>query len=283
MLKFMDWCEEQHMDIIGISETNLTDKESAFLVPIDKDYISVSTGKDNKIKGSGVALLLEERWAAHIGQKRVLDHYLIHVTLMFKGCKLSIIQLYCPPNDKEIQKKIKDFIDIHLVATDSQKHHYTIIMGDLNSIVNSNMDRDGNTRFNKRPSNLVMHLIKNRYIDSFRHIHPHVRSFTWSNNRGNNNSCQPTISTRIDHIWMSRNLEHDVVQADIVDMSLITDSDHATIGALLDTSYIIRNHNKATHRRMGNPRIKYKYDEMTHELWKKYEEQLDNNLNTADL
>ena len=122
MLKFINWCDEQHMDIIGISETNFTDKESAFLVPVDKDYIRITTEKDNKIKGSGVALLLEERWAAHIGQKRVLDHYLIHR---------------------------------HFAATESHKHHYTIIMGDFNSIVNSNMDRDGNTRFNKRPSNLV--------------------------------------------------------------------------------------------------------------------------------
>ena len=65
---------------------------------------------------------------------------------------------------------------------------------------------------------------------------------------------------------MSKNLEHDIVQADIVDMSLITDSDHDTTGALLDTSYIIRNHNKSTHRRMGNPRTKYKYNEMILDL-----------------
>ena len=281
MLRFMDWCEEQHMDVIGLSETNLTDKESAYLVPTDKDYVGIFSGKDTKIKGSGVALLLEERWAAHIGQKEILDHYLIHVTLMFKGCKISIIQLYFPPNDKEAQNKIIGFITKHITATESHKHHYTIIMGDYNSIVNSNMDREGNTRCNKRPSNLVLKLIKNRYIDSFRYVHPNTKSFTWSNNR--NNSSQPAISTRIDHLWTSKNLEHDIIQADIVDMSLITNSDHATISALLDTSYIIRNHNKSTHRRMGNPRTKYKYDEMTPALWLKYEETLHNNIEDTDL
>src|SRR2546429_9087557 len=102
--------------------------------------------------------------------KRVVDHYLIHVTLMLKGCTLSIIQLYYPPNDKEVQSRITSYIEKHVAHTEDQKLHFTIIMGDFNSIVDSNLDRDGSTRFNKRPSNLVTKLLKWRYIDSLRYI-----------------------------------------------------------------------------------------------------------------
>jgi len=105
-------------------------------------------------------------------------------------------------------------------------------------------------------------------------------AFTWFNDRSNN---QPRVSTRIDYIWVSHNLEQDVVSANIHDMELITDSDHDTVSIMIDASYIIRNHNRSTHKRTGNPRIRYKYDEMTPQMWEDYSTQLELNIHNSNV
>ena len=153
-------------------------------------------------------------------------------------------------------------------------------MGDFNSIVNTHLDRTGNPRTNKKPNEVIRTLVNNSCIDTFRYIHPDTKTFTWSN-KGNN--AQPTVSTRIDHIWASTNLSNELILADIHDMSLITNSDHNTVSALFDTSYIIRNHKRSVNNRTGNPRIRYKYEEMTDEMWDNYAHRLDSLITNANL
>ena len=102
-LNFLDWGTEHNMDIIGISETNLVQKEQKFLIPNNSDYTGIWTSKDNKIKGSEVGLLINSKWKQHISFKRFIDHYLIHITLFFKGCSISIIQIYVLPNNNKTQ------------------------------------------------------------------------------------------------------------------------------------------------------------------------------------
>jgi len=91
-LNFLDWANNQQMDIISISETNLTAKEYNFLIPEESDYSGIWTGKADKIKGSGMGIMISSKWERHIGPKKFIDHYLVHIQLIFRGCTLSIIQ-----------------------------------------------------------------------------------------------------------------------------------------------------------------------------------------------
>src|SRR5277367_1564087 len=113
-------------------------------------------------------------------------------------------------------------------------------MEDFNSMVDSFLDRTGNTRFHKKPSKIIELLLKFNHIDTYRLLNPEKKEYTWTNNCDTEN--QNNICTRIDFIWTSYNLHLDIVQAEICEPELILKSDHKIVYALLDVSYIIRNH-----------------------------------------
>src|SRR5208282_5675565 len=101
----LDWTNDNKYDIVDIAESNLTTRQCTFLLPHIDDYSVVWSGKDiNKIKGSGIGIIIHNKWEKHMGKKFFIDHYLIHLTFFFKGSKFSIIQIYVPPNDAQIQK-----------------------------------------------------------------------------------------------------------------------------------------------------------------------------------
>ena len=66
-------------------------------------------------------------------------------------------------------------------------------------------------------------------------------------------------------------------------MSLIMNSDYNTVLALFDTLYIIQNHKRSVNNRTGNPRIRYKYEEMMDAMWDNYAQWLDTLIINANL
>src|SRR5208282_2138166 len=244
----LDWTNDNKYDIVGIAESNLTTRQCTFLLPHIDDYSVVWLGKDiNKIKGSGVGIIIHNKWEKHMGKKLFIDHYLIHLTLFFKGCKFSIIQVYVSPNDARIQEQIHKHLLQHIESTDNDNNHHTIIMGDLNSINSRFLDIECNNNntsastSNRKPSKLIRSLNSKNYTDSFRFLHPHTKKFTWHHDAysyHNNSNCNCTTSaSRIDYIWTSPCSKPYLVHADIIQANLITSSDHEITIHRLDTTW----------------------------------------------
>ena len=104
----IDYAIEKNIDIIGINETNILEQQGKFLVNKESRYIGFWTGADrNKIKGSGVGLLISKEWEKHIGKVTRFSNYYIDTLLIFKKYKLVVISVYIPPSDKEEKKKIQ--------------------------------------------------------------------------------------------------------------------------------------------------------------------------------
>ena len=61
----------------------------------------------NKIKRSGVGLLISKEWEKHIGKVTRFSNYYINTILIFKKYKLVVISVYIPPSDKEEKIKIQ--------------------------------------------------------------------------------------------------------------------------------------------------------------------------------
>ena len=144
-------------------------------------------------------------------------------------------------------------------------HYYSVILGDLNSIVDNSLDRAGNTRFFRHPSSLVNFLVNNLYIDTYRFLHPTNRAYTWSTTRH-----VSTISSRIDHIWVSENWAHDITFCSIENTDDITNSDHHMPTCLLHTGNIIRNYHVVVRKRRDKPRTIYDYKSATDYNWEEY-------------
>ena len=99
--KLIEWVLDDNIHIIGLSETNLSSREGRWLNTAlhTLDYTAYWSEKDTKIKGSGVAIIIHNKWAKHAEKVRTIGPYLIDITMYFKGATINIIQLYSPNND----------------------------------------------------------------------------------------------------------------------------------------------------------------------------------------
>ncbi len=156
----------------------------------------------------------------------------IHLTFM--DSKLMVINIYIPPQSSEHAKLRKRQIK-HLITTTNKNTHNkfnTIIMGDLNMLANDNLDRRSNIeRESPIDTSNFKSLSSNGLIDTFREIHNTKRKFSRHQvtiMTAQNSSIKKHISTRLDYILVSKNLQEDLISADILEDTVL-DSDHRII------------------------------------------------------
>lgn len=103
-----EWMTDNRLDIVGLAETNISEREGRFLTQNIKNYKSFWSNADlNKKKGSGVGLLVNQQWEKHLGQIERTNEYMIMATFMFKQLEIIIMVVYLPPNDKEKRKVVQ--------------------------------------------------------------------------------------------------------------------------------------------------------------------------------
>ncbi|CAG8698892.1 41225_t:CDS:2 [Gigaspora margarita] len=68
----LNWAEKESIAIIGITETNLAEREGNFLAhSTNKKYKGYwSSATEEKKKGSGIGIKIEEQWEKHV------DHFI---------------------------------------------------------------------------------------------------------------------------------------------------------------------------------------------------------------
>ncbi|CAB4417926.1 unnamed protein product [Rhizophagus irregularis] len=106
----MDYCTNKGADIVGICETNRDRKNGEFWNKQNPEYISFWTNKDNKIKGSGVCIIINRKWEKHLGKVNRVGAYYIEARLLFKNCTLVVGVVYMPPSDTEKQNELTNHI-----------------------------------------------------------------------------------------------------------------------------------------------------------------------------
>ena len=108
----LSWAEEEEIAILGITESNLTEREGKFLTNNTKRrFIGYwASATEDKKKGSGVGILVEEQWEKHVGAVKRISEYMIEVILYFKQLELVVIGVYIPPNNKILGKSIQQKI-----------------------------------------------------------------------------------------------------------------------------------------------------------------------------
>ena len=99
-------------------------------------------------------------------------YYGVKVTLYFKAYYLLVYGLYLLLSDHDIQHSILKYIKNEYAINKTYDYYYTVVLGDLNFIVDSFLDCTGNTRIFRHLFFLVNFLVNNLYIDTYRFLHP---------------------------------------------------------------------------------------------------------------
>src|SRR5213078_2885796 len=180
-----------------------------------------------------------------------------------------IKSIYVPPTDQEVAKSLLKHINKKYNQY-NKKNRYFILLGDLNSCADTNIDYNGHSKNKKKPSEILTWLDTHHYADTFRIHNPKLRRYTWSN--GN-------IKTRIDYIFCDPKLSNYVTNSKIHKSADITDSDHEITHTIFNVQRFM--HQPSHNVKRMNKREKtfiYDYDKAKEKDWDKYNESLVNIL-----
>lgn len=129
-----EWASKERIDIIGINESNISERQGKFMLKKDSEYLSFWTSaEENKLKGSGVGILINKIWEKHVGRITRCSSYYIDTLLVFSKVKILVIVAYIPPNNKEIKKLLQQQI-IKKIRENERKNIKVIILGNFNDI-----------------------------------------------------------------------------------------------------------------------------------------------------
>ena len=187
----LEWVTEENFGIVGLVETNITEKEGSFAIGKGYSFRGFWSKKESiKRKGSGVGILVRNDWEKHLGRLVRRNEYIIEANFYFRQLEIVVIVVYIPPNDKEVCRNIQqEIVKRYLNRSNFSQF---IIMGDFNHVTDLYMDREGSGE-NKNSKILPLHrwLRSQDFQDTFRFLHPNTRGFSWCNN---------TSKSRIDQI-----------------------------------------------------------------------------------
>src|SRR6266516_6747111 len=93
---------EMGIDIVVVTETNINNKNGKFIKTYNLGYYSYWSNKDQKIKGSGVGIMISNHLQHHISQinMNAIPGYVAKITLWFKGCSLIVYGLLATKSPK---------------------------------------------------------------------------------------------------------------------------------------------------------------------------------------
>src|SRR5207237_1372861 len=144
--------------------------------------------------GSGVGIIVSDKWAKHIGQIRKHNGYLIEVHFFFKQLEIVVFTVYIAPNDQMKRKEAQRII-MKEIAQKKQNMHF-IIMGDFNHIMQPNLDRSNSNNNNYKKLPLHGWMLKQDFIDTFRAKYRNRREFTRSNGKDNTRKLYMLLKRR---------------------------------------------------------------------------------------
>src|ERR1043165_3146077 len=255
-----------NIDILGLSETNLTSKQSKFVKKeILSNYNSYFSSSPNKCKGTGVAILLKPTLNAHVTRSKENKGKYIYVDLVFKKrVTIRLFQVYLHANPKDINERIVIQKEVLQEIINAKSHGYEIIiMGDFN--IDYHVTNPQRANYILRIE-FVCALQGFNLIDINASIKDDSSSnFTWQRN---------TYTAVLDYIWISQHLLQYFVYKKHFFPSLYK-SNHKILTLVLDSTKLLKQPSVAYNRNHDIKKKVYLYKEMTDEAWDKFAKLLD--------
>ena len=273
--------EIYHRDIgiLGLSETKLTESNQNFAFKNSEHYQRFSSAGHFKPYGSGVLLLIRKDIGKYIESVEKIPGFMVAVNLLSRRRKTYICQIYLPCQKKEslpIQEEIKKILN------KKKRNGFSIVlMGDFNAVVNPRRDRsrkDQQFTPNEEPEIPIFNYLLDEGLLDIQEIweEDDIRSYTWKNN---------TSSSRIDYMWLTRDIAIESTRFQNKFDQSISDSDHTILALTIQLRSII-NKEKESPEQLRSKSSKSKtiiLEETSEEQWEIYKSKLDNKLKASQL
>jgi exonuclease III len=257
--------EEQGIQILGLSETNLTEEEHRHVIADHPKFRSYWANGEKR--GEGVGVLIERNLDRHNIKVRRYGGRIITIELLFKDkVKMGIAQIYLP-SDKDRRYQVEESLKKIVQSWESSNSHI-IVMGDFNAVEKPRKDRKGH-RTNKAESKIFRFMKEYDLQDSFRTYNKEQVDYTWE---------ERDLGSRIDMIWTSGFITEHTQDSSIIDIREELNTDHKQPRIQVDATILGREKVTIRDQRKMGP---YNTKEATKEVWKKWEEDLEEKIGSS--
>ena len=185
--KLFQYLYDKHVDIALLQETHSSKK-------MHKRWQTEFGGKiyfaDGETNARGVAILLKKNLECKVVRVEKDDiGRELYVTIKFQDKTLQIVNIYAPNEDDE-----EFFAKVFHGIQQSQVDHI-VMGGDMNKILDLNMDRKGGKPLNTKAQEFVNNFLsEENWVDVWRLFNPERKQFTW-------HKKNPVIMSRLDYFF----------------------------------------------------------------------------------
>src|SRR2546430_7082000 len=267
--QLLDTVHLDHIDIIGLFEIKLNKTASKYIFRNNKHYKAFFNNDSDSPMGSGIGIIISNEYAKYITKVYSYKGRLIYIDLHMKGkIKLRIIQVYLPASTSGLREYTLDlYTCIEKTIIDATRANARIIlMGDFNIQYEKYIKYyrcNGNSHWR---DSIFTKLNSLRLVDTvtlYQDITPSTPFNTFLPHQ------QSSSPTRIDYIWVSRNLVDETINSNNYTPELYS-SDHLGVYVSFFTNNLFKRKSIATLKQKDRGKIIYHYDQMTNDKWKEY-------------
>ncbi len=193
----IEFMKLEKIDIMTLTDTNISSRDGQWTPLVDhaRDFSIIWSDKDpDKIKGSGLACIINHKWRKYFWKADKISPYFMNVRFLLKGLIICVWIIYAAPADPSILPKALAHIQKECSSSadlESPDKFVHIVTGDFNKTTNGRLDRIPQN--DSHNDSIFFNLSQAGLGDAFRAIYPNKVEFSWSNG---------STSTRIDYIWI---------------------------------------------------------------------------------
>ena len=218
------WLKKLNADIIFLQETFSTSSSERSWKQSWNGKIIHSHGTNHS---KGVAILFKDNLDVEILSCKVDDDgRYVCMNVKIQDQLVYLMNMYAPCSSKSNDQLTFYTNMLDVINTNRRPGSMIVIGGDLNILMNINLDRyGGNPTYNTKVMEKVTEIMEcHDLIDIWRVRNPHLRQYTWRQNK-------PLIQSRLDY-WLISDTLQDLVNK--VDIKPAIKTDHSAIFLSLD-------------------------------------------------
>ena len=140
--ELLNLMKERRLDILGMSETRLKNKESG--LDLGDNYTLIYSGIEQGTTKYGVAILVGPRLSRSIKAVKLVNERIMKISLQLKRGRMHIFQVYAPEQGLTNQIKEQFYEELESEIELLPDNENIIIMGDLNGRVGLDRTNLGN-------------------------------------------------------------------------------------------------------------------------------------------
>ena len=130
--------DKYKIDVMGISECRWLGQGK---VKMNTGDSVIFSGREDNIHRHGVAIMMTKKVKQALMEWKPISDRIIYARFFSKYVKISIIQIYAPTNEANVEDTDNFYKQFQTVVDSVHKHNILLVMGDLNAKVGEGNDR----------------------------------------------------------------------------------------------------------------------------------------------